>query len=61
MSDQPTTPVQNKTDPIDARAADIAKQEGRDKISDDDRKRAFEEMQRMAPAPESSPPEPSNS
>lgn len=48
----PQEPEDGKTDPVDVRAAEIAKREGRETISDADRKRAFEEMQKMAPPPE---------
>ena len=48
----PKEPEEGKTDPVDVRAAEIAKREGRESISDADRKRAFDEMQEMAPAPE---------
>gem|GEM_PF-6267635 len=43
------TPAQNKTDAVDARAAEIAKREGRSQISDADRKSAFEEMKETSP------------
>lgn len=50
-----TTPAQNKTDAVDVRASELAKREGRVEISDADRKRAFDEMQKTAPKVEKSP------
>lgn len=44
------TPAQQKTDPVDVRAAEIAKREGRSAITDGDRKRAFEEMKKTSPS-----------
>lgn len=43
------TPTQGKTDPIDVRASEIARREGRTQITEDDRKRAFSEMKEMSP------------
>ncbi|WP_166442559.1 hypothetical protein [Phragmitibacter flavus] len=44
-----TTPSENKTDPVDVRAAEVAKRDGRTEITDTDREKAFTEMQTTAP------------
>ncbi|MDB6137272.1 MAG: hypothetical protein JWO94_344 [Verrucomicrobiaceae bacterium] len=41
--------VQGKMDPVEMRAAEIAKRDRRDSVTDEDRQRAFHELQEMSP------------
>ncbi len=48
--------VQGKPDAVEVRAAEIAKREGRDKVTDEDRERAYNELRKMgAPAAKPTP------
>ncbi len=49
--DDKNNAVQGKTDPVEVRASEIAQREGRDAVTDDDRKRAYDELRKMGPAP----------
>lgn len=42
--------VQGKLDEVEVRAAEIARREGRDEVTNEDRRRAFHEMREMDPA-----------
>ena len=49
--DEKTNAVQGKTDPVEVRASEIAQREGRDAVSDEDRKRAYNELREQSPPP----------
>lgn len=54
--DQKNDALQGKTDTVEMRAAEMAKREGRHDITDEDRKRAFEELKKTsAPAARPTP------
>jgi len=55
--DEKNNAVQGKTDPVEVRAAEIAQREGRNSVSDDDRKRAYKELSEMGAPPVTTKPD----
>ena len=55
--DEKNNAVQGKTDPVEVRASEIAQREGRNSVSDEDRKRAYKELRDMGAPPARTKPE----